>query len=350
MYPATISGNRQHPELNGQQVMLTDLTGVKHVKIRVLTGKSAGKQLSVRAVTVKGPRGFDTARDLFEFFANIRSTFAATTPRSLEDPAITTSPMPARLIYNVASATEKMLRVQQPLSPSLASTLAGATAFFKAIAGEIDKIVNECKANYAQNVHAEEMETYGRYEMLIDNFQTFPMELSLTHVALAVASTNMPFTGLVGYAEPRPSPIHGTGLFATRDIPKGGLISYYRNDMLFRKFAVGWLPIISLRGTDSVDAYDNLDLSFLHGTFLGDVEFNILAEPSMPGADDQLAHLINSPSTDADEASRLQNCEWMIIMGGAISVAFAIRDIPAGSEILVDYGEDYWERQLRKST
>ena len=127
-------------------------------------------------------------------------------------------------------------------------------------------------------------------------------------------------------------------------------MSYYRNDMLFRKFAVGWLPIVSLPATDQDDAYDKLDLSFLKGTFLGDVEFNILAEPSMPEADDQLAHLINSPSTDPDEASRLRNCEWMIIMGGAITVAFAIRDIPAGSEILVDYGDEYWQRQLRKST
>ena len=253
-------------------------------------------------------------------------------------------------MFNVATATERMLRKQQPLSPSQASTLAGAIGFFKAIADEIDKIVTECKANCAQNVQAEEMESYGRYDMLIYNFHTFPSDLSLTHVALAVASTNMPFTGLVGYAEPRPSPIHGTGLFAVRDIPKGGLISYYRNDMLFRKFAVGWLPIVSLRGTDQDDAYDKLDLSFLKGTFLGDVEFNILAEPSMPGADDQLAHLINSPSTDPDEALRLRNCEWMIIMGGAITVAFAIRDIPAGSEILVDYGDEYWQRQLRKST
>lgn len=115
----------------------------------------------------------------------------------------------------------------------------------------------------------------------------------------------------------RPSPIAGLGLFATRNITKGTLITFYDGERVvwseakrrprshMRSVAFGYEAIDGLRGTDT-----------LVGRGAGSLCNHAFRPAQHPNAtywprDDQV---------------------WIK----------AIVDIPVGAEVLVDYGRGYW--------
>jgi SET domain-containing protein len=153
------------------------------------------------------------------------------------------------------------------------------------------------------------------------------------------------------------SRIHGSGLFSTRDISKGEMITFYPAHYAIRsekrpdgKYAVQASCALctsdkNLREHITSNKYA-LEIKSEHGryTIYGDPEFSSDAM--------YLAHFINDGAKPGDSTQskllyefvslKKQNCAF-VNLGGFASVVVAMQDIPAGAEFFVHYGISYWE-------
>ena len=159
-------------------------------------------------------------------------------------------------------------------------------------------------------------------------------------------------------AKVRKSRIHGLGLFSTREISKGELITFYPAHYAIRygeqrpdgKYTVQASCALCtrdkcLREHITSNKYA-LEIKSEHGryTIYGDPEFSNDAM--------YLGHFINDGAKPGDSTkSKLlyelvslekQNCAFVNLEGFA-SVVVAMQDVPAGAEFFVHYGTSYWE-------
>ena len=151
--------------------------------------------------------------------------------------------------------------------------------------------------------------------------------------------------------ELRPSPIHGMGVFATKDIEAFSFLSLYPCDGLLwlpedadwdlinstAAIRTGWKPTSLEEELTYRQAIDSLG----RGKLFIDANPSVTADPYF------LAHMIN----DGASCKREESAEmyWTIsdrkrnsLFCPVLEAHFATKDIKKGEEILSTYGSDYW--------
>ena len=360
--------------LNGRLVRIKSLV-VKDARIVVQDLSNTEKLLSVRQQNLNLDK--DDRRSLvqlmvaFARYVDMLAKFrTATRPSTLDSGPCKLHN--AAALMDMLDAVDAMLEACEPLDQVSARDPEHFVAFFADITRNIDAIVRNVEKDPPDNDITDERMRAFKFHEIVMNLVT-SNEMNFCHAALMLVATNLPFTGLVGHVERRPSPIHGDGLFATVNIKAGEVITLYRCDTLIRKEAIGCctpgdaaavfkahltMPqIISRRqygpnGEDyftvnSEAAMENLKKQTNRMKCnIGDVEFRMDSDLDMPDVADSRGHLINAAGKDEMCASRAMNCVYMPLLGDCVIAAVAFVDIPAGQEILATYGFDYgWSLQ-----
>ena len=144
--------------------------------------------------------------------------------------------------------------------------------------------------------------------------------------------------------------VSGYGLFATRDIRPGELISCYPGDVLMYHPTDGILfgghVPNGIREVDLVDGW--LDYSLAE-----DEEYAVVGIPDLNQDPAYLGHFANDGARllgvddgAADDylaaSERARNAQHVDVADGLHMVTLATRRIHLGEEIFVSYGEDYW--------
>ena len=156
--------------------------------------------------------------------------------------------------------------------------------------------------------------------------------------------------------EARESPIHGKGVFATKDVGPGQMLTLYPPDALafsFLERGAGEALIVS-PGLD-VDKQEATEARGTHAFTLetsGGLRASIVGFPRLCDDPAYLAHMANDPVGRAP--SELEYNKKARAKGNAILVPFhcclcvalvALRQIPAGEEVLAPYNHKYWENR-----
>ena len=145
-----------------------------------------------------------------------------------------------------------------------------------------------------------------------------------------------------------PSQVHGLGVFAAEDIPRHTCCTAYPVDLLVLHEEAAEpgprrLVVFSRQHVDSeAEAHKRLKKQlFDYGL---DIAPGVAAyaDPSThsPGL---CRHMINDPRGTGAEA----NCVECPIGGGALIGILTLRDVREGEELLMDYGERYWQARSR---
>ena len=151
----------------------------------------------------------------------------------------------------------------------------------------------------------------------------------------------------------RPSPIHGKGIFATRDIKRGELLSLYPPDALaFSRPAVGNTSLQINQGNEARDAEVHAALR-THSLLLGEpggVRVRIVGLPRFCEDPAYLAHMANDPigyvsTKEAYKqlAATKGNAAFVNVVCALCVAIVATRPIQAGKEVLVPYSYGYWD-------
>lgn len=153
------------------------------------------------------------------------------------------------------------------------------------------------------------------------------------------------------------SVVHGRGLFSTRDLAKGELISFYPGDALiyFPEGDRSTLDDVSVTFGAHVPEAERDEEHVLSDESRA-YEIRISAKMSIVGdprrCDDAayLAHMCNDADTCASQADEARyerespersNAEF-IELEGCLYLLAATKPIPRGSEVFVSYGAGYW--------
>ena len=162
--------------------------------------------------------------------------------------------------------------------------------------------------------------------------------------------------------ETRPSPIHGKGLFVTRDVKPGELLTLYPPDILtFRRTSPnsdGSYGLAMRYGAPLDNARSQAELheiiqtySFHLGT-TGGVRAEVVGFPDLCDQPAYLAHIANDgvgPSGSADQYNKniVATCNASLarIYCRMCVGIFAVSPIPTGTEVLVPYTFDYWDQR-----
>ena len=110
----------------------------------------------------------------------------------------------------------------------------------------------------------------------------------------------------------------GKGLFTTKPISKGAKIVEYKGEI------VKWKDVDTRDGTNGYIYYVN--------------RYHVIDAWKTK---DALARYANDAKGPSRSENIKNNCTYNI--EGVRVFIFAMRDIPAGSEILVGYGKEYWD-------
>lgn len=148
------------------------------------------------------------------------------------------------------------------------------------------------------------------------------------------------------------SHIHGNGLFATKDIPKGSYITMYPCD------GFEWQPVEWARSPDMCSATyrtgwsgDNelVNASYAQSAVppKGVSRLAILGNPQLDSDQHFAAHLINDAATcRRPEAEKtylaVSRARANSYYDGDLHAQISCQDIKAGEEILTSYGAGYW--------
>ena len=169
-------------------------------------------------------------------------------------------------------------------------------------------------------------------------------------------------TRYASHIEVRPSKLHGHGVFVTRAIPRGGIISFYpahaiqvgaavMGDLGDARHAQFHAALPTLRQTHAL-------------TMQSDPIIRPIGDPSRFANLSFVAHMTNdaaggvliehgSKRPDADESKQLclaysqrafndTNCAFKHDKGNTAACLVATREIKAGEEVLAHYGLPYW--------
>ena len=342
-------------ELNGTIVRIemlnTDMTRV------VVWSKTAHKRISVRLQNLD--LGDEPRRILAQLMEDRARWVQLHQRAETETRPATLANVPAAGENRFAAAiavTEKtgqMLEACTPLDPEEARKPDAFLKFFAMISEKIDAIVREVeeKPPVDEELLIHEKLMGKKFPEVVINFVGAP-GMNLCHAALMAVAANLPFTGLVGHVEKRPSTVHGTGLFTTVHVNAGEMITLYRCDILVRRDALGHSggnqvltkllltmpPIVSHRtygpngenffgkGSDAAKERLRKRTNVLNCR-IGEIPFRLTSDVDMPDVADAHGHLINAAEKDATSATRDMNCYWMPILGGCVIVAVATQDI-----------------------
>ena len=152
--------------------------------------------------------------------------------------------------------------------------------------------------------------------------------------------------------EARPSPIHGTGVFAVRDIQAFSYLTLYPCDGLLWQSS-DWSHDEEMCRSMITCGHraDTHEKSISYRQLLleppGTGSLIIEGDPALVNDPHFLAHMINDGAQcKRPEAAALyntvsrnkMNCAFCPVLGAH----FSIRDIKAGDELLTTYGLDYW--------
>ena len=177
--------------------------------------------------------------------------------------------------------------------------------------------------------------------------------------------------GLVSCVEVKPSPIHGQGLFATKDIHKGQIPTFYPVDG-YRHSSGTWEAFQPSKNMECSATFTLLDVN------LDDYALNLNQDYKITGfpegkvnhPDFYLGHMINDgigqtfdfTKTLSTERSAIRNgiARYLLQFGEKINCAFnydpslgliiiiALKEIHVGDELLTSYLIPYWvEKELR---
>lgn len=154
--------------------------------------------------------------------------------------------------------------------------------------------------------------------------------------------------------EVRPSPIHGNGVFATRDIKRGELLSLYPPDALaFSRPAVcskSCIQIPQCNEAQDAEVHAALRTYSLQLGEPGGVRVRIVGLPRFCEDPAYLAHMANDPigyvsTKEAYKqlAATKGNAAFVNVVCALCVAIVATRPIQAGNEVLVPYSYDYWD-------
>ena len=172
----------------------------------------------------------------------------------------------------------------------------------------------------------------------------------------------------VNSVECKPSRTHGKGVFATRNIRRGEVITFYPadvimiktmfedrqayrfkfNDRMCRKYNV-------INGESTLAGFDWIDYYLLD--YSNNIQFS--GNPELCDDSTYLGHMCNDaavcPPEEKDGGARVYarvvmvrvNAEFIMDRENLIAAVVAYKDINQGEEIFVPYGPEYWYRYHR---
>lgn len=151
--------------------------------------------------------------------------------------------------------------------------------------------------------------------------------------------------------EARPSPVHGTGVFAVRDIKQGELVTLYPGDAVMKVVGSGAQAAVS----DKLAKFcgESVDMvKLLEG--LRPYRFNVtetiavLGFPKFDKDPAYLGHLVNDGAATTDEetyaaaTAKAMNCRYHVCAKKGHVAIVATRDVKEGEELFASYGSAYW--------
>ena len=154
--------------------------------------------------------------------------------------------------------------------------------------------------------------------------------------------------------EARPSPIHGRGVFTTRDVSPGEPLTLYPPDAItYRRCGSG--PAEVVMRYEPSPAHRAADLKAVareysfHVGSPGTVRVEIVGLPELCGDPAYLGHMANDPVGPAQSekrynelALRRANASFAPVFSKLSCAVIACRPIPAGTEVVVPYTYAYW--------
>ena len=143
-----------------------------------------------------------------------------------------------------------------------------------------------------------------------------------------------------------PSKVHGLGVFAVRDIRKHTCFTAYPLDLLVLYDGAsepGPRPLVVFsrqHRNSEAEAHKRLKKQLFDYALDIAPGVTVYADPSKhpPGFS---GHMINDPRGTGAEA----NCVECPIGGGALIGILTLRDVREGEELLMDYGDRYWQKR-----
>lgn len=157
----------------------------------------------------------------------------------------------------------------------------------------------------------------------------------------------------------RTSKIHGKGVFATRDISVGEIITFYPGDYLriipsgkregfCKKGYIHGLHVPQHMSYDKLNSKDKIKLEMY--LYVIDRQIGIMGSPSMINNPAYLGHMCNDGATSHRKSdlstyikitSIKMNGITQLLKGSHLAIV-ACRPITKGDEILISYGPMYW--------
>ena len=154
--------------------------------------------------------------------------------------------------------------------------------------------------------------------------------------------------------ECRPSPLHGLGVFTTKDVERGELLTLYPPDG-FAMNTHGGARAVRLKCSLPQEEVEDLDRRYSIGLDAGDTFVAMLGCPQLNQDPAYLGHMANDSEHAPDQSRRQQklakrqvNAEFCDIASAAHKAVVALKRIPAGTEVLCSYGDGYWRERARR--
>ncbi len=158
----------------------------------------------------------------------------------------------------------------------------------------------------------------------------------------------------------KPSKIHGTGVFAKRNIPKDELITFYPADFIEYtpnkdRHIPGCHVLVyrSVRFEKQFGAIFNIEVRDNDYAYRINQTYTIIGEKTFNNDPNYLGHLINdSVKSDSTEesnktyitiSSQKANCKFYNLKEGLHVAIIATKDIKKGEELFIRYGVSYWD-------
>ena len=160
------------------------------------------------------------------------------------------------------------------------------------------------------------------------------------------------------YVRIGPSSLYGSGVFATRKIPRGGLITIHPADYLTLNLGTKTSPWVKLHKDVEDPTVMLVQLLYRYTVKVENTHISIAACPNRDAHPSACAHLINdggvlansNPTFDelcayVETSAACQNCHLLPI-ADTIVAAVASRNIQRGEEVFSSFGAPYWMNLL----
>ena len=159
----------------------------------------------------------------------------------------------------------------------------------------------------------------------------------------------------------RPSPVHGRGVFATRKLVAGQLITFYPADFYIKSETPLnermkgpenlYFKVVKSVEMHSLPHAEAVPILYSEYQITVDQYVDVVAYPHNHSDPCYMGHMINDGATciDTEESKaayrassdKKMNC-FIVILQNVHSGVFATRDIEKGEELFLRYGENYW--------